>query len=107
MFYISLRLFSIYAFISAVPKIPEMNLIFAISARAVDDATNFEKMKQVIRAIVQKFGSNKIHYGVITFGDPFKTELPLKQPQPPTDEDLENFISMILNVLSFVYISTV
>ena len=69
-----------------------MNLVFAISARRVDDSTNFEKMKQVIRRIVQKFGSTRIHYGVITFGDPFNTELTLDR-QPPTDEDLERFIS--------------
>ena len=82
----------ICSFFPAVPEIPEMNLVFAISATGVDESTNFEKMKQVIRRIVQKFGSNRIHYGVITFGDPFKTELPLNR-QPPTDEDLERFIS--------------
>lgn len=81
-----------------------MNLVFAISARGVDDSTNFEKMKEVIRRIVQKFGSTRIHYGVITFGDPFKTELPLNR-QLPTDEDLERFISKQTesNELTFRY----
>ena len=69
-----------------------MNLVFGISARGVDDSTNFEKMKQVIRKIVQKYGSTRIHYGVMTFGNPFNTELSLDR-QPPTDEDLERFIS--------------
>ena len=78
-------------FLSDVPKIPEMNLAFAISARAVDDAANFEKMKDVIKTIVQEFGSNRIHYAVITFGDPVTTELPFDR-QLPTDEDLERFI---------------
>ena len=76
---------------SDVPKIPEMNVAFAISARAVDDATNFEKMKDIIKAIVQKFGSNRIYYSVITFGDPFTTELSFDR-KLPSDEDLEGFI---------------
>ena len=74
-----------------VPRIPEMNLAFAISARAVDDETNFEKMKDILKAIVQKFGSNRIHYSVITFGDSPITELPFNR-RLPSDEDLERFI---------------
>ena len=74
-----------------VPKIPEMNLAFAISARAVDDEANFEKMKDIVKAIVQKFGSNRIHYSVITFGDPPITELPFNR-RLPSDEDLKRFI---------------
>ena len=84
--FVTLTLFN-----AEVPKIPEMNLAFAISARAEDDASNFEKMKDIIKAIVQKFGSNRIHYGVITFGDPFTTELSFDR-QLPSDEDLERFI---------------
>ena len=75
-----------------VPKIPEMNLAFAISARAVDDEANFEKMKDILKAIVQKFGSNRIHYSVITFGDPPITELPFSR-RLSSDEDLKRFIS--------------
>ena len=74
-----------------VPKIPEMNLAFAISARAVNDDTNFEKMKDILKTIVQKFGSNRIHYSVITFGDPPITELPFNR-RLPSDEDLKRFI---------------
>ena len=68
-----------------------MNLAFAISAGAVDDVTNFEKMKDIIKTIVHKFGSNRIHYSVITFGDPPTTALPFTR-MLPTDEDLERFI---------------
>lgn len=74
-----------------VPKIPEMNLAFAISARAVDGEANFEKMKDILKAIVQKFGSNRIHYSVITFGDPPVTELPFNR-RLPSDEILKRFI---------------
>lgn len=74
-----------------VPKIPEMNLAFAISARAVDDVANFEKMKDILKAIVQRFGSNRIHYSVITFGDPPIIALPFDR-RLPSDEDLERFI---------------
>lgn len=74
-----------------VPKIPEMNLVFAISARSVDGPSIFQKMKDVIKAIVQKFGSNRFHYSVITFGDPFTTELSFDQ-QLPSDDDLQRVI---------------
>ena len=69
-----------------------MNLAFAISARAVDDVTNFAKMKDIIRSIVHKFGSNRIHYSVITFGDPPTTALPFDR-MLSSDEDLKQFIS--------------
>lgn len=68
-----------------------MNLAFAISARAVDGEVNFEKMKDILKAIVQKFGSNRIHYSVIAFGDPPITELPFNRQQP-SDEILKRFI---------------
>ena len=68
-----------------------MNLVFAISARSVDGPSIFQKMKDVIKAIVQKFGSNRFHYSVITFGDPFRTELSFDQ-QLPSDEDLQRVI---------------
>lgn len=74
-----------------VPKIPEMNLAFAFSARTVDDEANFEKMKDILKAIVQMFGSNRIHYSVITFGDPPITELPFNR-RLPSDEILKRFI---------------
>ena len=68
-----------------------MNLVFAISARSVDGPSIFQKMKEVVKAIVQKFGSNRFHYSVITFGDPFTTELSFDQ-QLPSDEDLQRVI---------------
>lgn len=74
-----------------VPRIPEINLAFAISARAADDEVNFEKMKDILKAIVQTFGSNRIHYSVITFGDPPITALPFSR-RLPSDEDLKRFI---------------
>ncbi len=89
--YIACNLFCFHMLPSDVPKIPEMNLAFAISARAVDDVTNFEKMKDILKTIVQKFGSNRIHYSVITFGDPPTTVLPFNR-RLPSDEDLARFI---------------
>ena len=86
-----------------VPKIPEMNLVFAISARSVDGPSIFQKMKDVIKAIVQKFGSNRFHYSVITFGDPFTTELSFDQ-QLPSDDDLQRVIGKTsVNAKSFTF----
>ena len=71
-----------------------MNLAFALSARAVDEDTNFGKMKDTIKAIMRKFGSNRLHYSVITFGDPPMVDLPF-QRKFPSNEDMQHFIGMV------------
>ena len=81
-----------------------MNLAFAISARAVDDVTNFAKMKDIIKAIVQKFGSHRIHYSVITFGDPPNAVLPFDR-RLPSDEDLERFVGKYCKIIGVVKFS--
>ena len=50
-------------------KVPEMDIAFAISARAIKANENFLKMKEIIKEIVDSFGRTNIRYSVIIIGD--------------------------------------
>lgn len=49
--------------------VPEMDLAFVISNTAVDQDKNFEKMKDIIKGTVDKFGLFRVRYSLITFGE--------------------------------------
>ena len=48
---------------------PEMDLAFVISNTAVDKDKNFEKMKDIVKGTVNKFGLFRVRYSLITFGE--------------------------------------
>lgn len=50
-------------------KLPEIDLGFVISARAVNADENFSKMKNIIKEIYNEYIPNKIRYSIIVFGD--------------------------------------
>lgn len=45
-----------------------MDLAFAISATASNADRTFKRMKEIMHSIVDKYGSSKIHYGLVVFG---------------------------------------
>ena len=45
-----------------------MDLAFVISTTAVDQDKNFEKMKEIVKGTVEKFGLFRVRYSLITFG---------------------------------------
>ena len=51
------------------PAIPELDLIFVLSANAVKDRENFQQMKDIIKAMIDRYGTTSIQYAVITFGN--------------------------------------
>ena len=51
---------------SATPKVPKMDLVFAISAMPRD--SNFDLILDVVKEITQRFFSNRVRYGLIVFG---------------------------------------
>ena len=55
---------------SAKPIVPEMDMVFTISAAAVASETNFRAMKEIVKKIIKKFGTDRIQYSLVTFGDP-------------------------------------
>ena len=51
------------------PAIPELDLLFALSANAVKDGENFQQMKDIIKSMIDRYGTFSIQYAVITFGN--------------------------------------
>lgn len=51
------------------PAIPELDLLFAISANAVKETENFQQMKDIIKAMIERYGTSSIQYAVITYGN--------------------------------------
>ena len=51
--------------------VPEIYLAFAFSATGVDAVTTFRLIKDTIKYIVNKYGTDKIHYGLLAFGRVF------------------------------------
>ena len=50
------------------PPVPEIDLAFAISATASDADETFTRIKNTTKYIVNKYGTEKIHYGLLVFG---------------------------------------
>ena len=51
------------------PSIPKTDLVFAISANALKSQENFQQMKEIIKSMIDNYGTSSIHYAVITFGN--------------------------------------
>lgn len=66
-------------------------MAFAISATAVRSSSNYRKMKQVISAIIDEYGSNRIHYSVLSFGNTPKRLMKFSKTFPG-DEELKRFV---------------
>lgn len=45
-------------------------MVFTIGAAALASDNNFRTTKDTIKKIIGKFGVDRIHYSLVTFGDP-------------------------------------
>ena len=70
----------------------EMDLIFAVSARATDSRRNFKKMQDIMKQAVRQYGKDRIHYSIITFGSTPSTILKFNN-NINDDSQLERFIN--------------
>ena len=52
------------------PPIQKVDMIIAITTRATRGDENYQKTKDVISSIIDEFGRERIHYGVLLFGKP-------------------------------------
>ena len=71
--------------------IPEVDLVFAISA-AADSDRNFQQMKSVVNSIISTYTMEWIRYGVIMFGSDAIVRVNMKAFFP-TDGVLKNLIA--------------
>ena len=75
-------------------KLHEIDMAFAISARAVSSSANFKKMQDIINTIIDEYGSNKLHYSLVTFGDRPVVSLKFSE-QFPGNRQLKSRISSV------------
>ena len=55
--------------ISDTRDIPDIDLVLALSAAAVDAEDTFDKIKYTVDTIIKQYGTDKIRYALMTFGD--------------------------------------
>lgn len=95
MFYkYKLHLFSIFFLSSDRPKIPEIDIAFALGADSLRSSINFQSMKDIIKEIVNEYGSYKFNYAVVAFGDDPSVRLRFDS-KFPSDTDLNRAIERI------------
>lgn len=46
-----------------------MDLVFAIGSASRDASETYQKMKDVVVSIINKYGIDKVHYSVVTYGN--------------------------------------
>jgi len=56
-----------------------VNLIFAISSLSFNANEKFQKMKNIIKTMVNEYGKERIHYSLIVFGNEPSVELPARK----------------------------
>lgn len=82
-----------FIFFLDVVDLPEIDMIFAISAKAqLDGDENYKQMKKIINAMIDKYGTGDILYAVIVYGEEPTLEVSLKTSFP-SDEALTDIVS--------------
>ena len=82
-------------YFSDLIQLPETDMIFAISATSLlNREENFEQMKEIINAMIYKYGSGDILYSVIVYGEEPRRVVTFKTSFE-TDEALMDVISRI------------
>lgn len=56
-----------------------MDLILAISATATQADSNFKQFKEILKSLIDRYGSFNIRYGVIVFGNTPSVDMSLSQ----------------------------
>ena len=76
------------------PRVPELDLCFAVSATAVNSAKNFKTMKDTIKSISEKYGTSKIRYSLLVYGSTPRIAIPFTST-PRTPETLAEYLYLI------------
>ena len=66
----------ILSFIDGTLQLPETNLAFAISATSLEAEQTHTFMKEIIKSIIDEYGTERLEYSVIVYGDSASTEVP-------------------------------
>jgi hypothetical protein len=68
------------------PKIPELDLAFALTATSGDGEEMYKLMKSTIKSIITNYGDDKIQYGLIHYGEFAATKITFGDTFPSTDK---------------------
>ena len=83
-----------FIFAERPKEIPTIDLGIAITATGPQADQMFQKMKDTLKAIVDRYGSEKIHYAAIVFGDTINRKLSFNE-RFSNPEDVKTFISVM------------
>jgi hypothetical protein len=83
-----------YLILAEKRRVPELDLGFAISATAVKSTKNFEKMKDTIKKIAENYGTNKIRYSLLVYGDRPTINIPFRN-RPISVEELSRSLDTV------------
>lgn len=79
-----------YSF-SVTPKVPKLDLVFAISALPTDN--NFGVILDVVKEITDRFSSDRVQYGLIVFGKDASIKIRFSEFKDP--KKLQTYIGLI------------
>ena len=68
------------------PPIPEIDLVFALSAASVFHNETFKLMKNTISYIIETYGTENIYYSVVVYGDTATTKINFNQTTPSLEQ---------------------
>ena len=74
------------------PPVEKVDMIVAISSTATRGDENFQKAKDVVQSIIDEYGRERLHYGVILFGKPPRTAVHLSDKY-----DTDNQLVAVIN----------
>lgn len=77
-----------------LPPISEVDLGFALSASSVLHNETFKLMKDIITYIIDTYGTRKIHYSVLVYGDTATIEINFGQT-PPSPQQLKTAVEKL------------
>ena len=71
--------FSLFLLLSEPTKVAKLDIGFAIGAASSDASNTLQHMKDIVKTIVDMYGTDKIHYGLITFDNEASIKLPFSR----------------------------
>ena len=84
-----------FLFVSDFVQLPRTDMIFAISATSrLNPSENFEQMKEIINAMIYKYGTGDILHSVLVYGEQPRRVVSFKATFQ-TDEALMNAVSQM------------
>ena len=88
------NIFSSFSFLDGTLQLPETNLAFAISATGLEAEETHTFMKDIIKWIIDKYGTQRQEYSVIVYGGSASTQVTFGEIFDSDDELIKAVGSM-------------